>query len=578
MSIRERLVEQGKKLASSRMVLRMTSSDRVMRVANGMMDAKSRFRAASDRMAEAWSILLNGYGLPTIDPALDDDDDVVGANTSGSTMPHTPMSRSSASRSVNGAASHAARAAAPEVTEAPKAAPPAKETNGDGGATAPKAATVEEAQSTPERESRGPAISAAEKKLASQMAARTSLSRIGGRDVFEKCFKFMTADNARAMGVYPFFRPLDFNNGPEAQLEGRKVIMLGSNNYLGLTTHPKVREAARQAIEKYGTSMTGSRLVNGTMRLHKELEDKLAAYHGKEAGLVFTTGYQVNIATISALLANKKSVAVIDKDVHASIYDGVRLAQAAGARMVRYKHNDPEALDSALSELEDTEGALVITDGVFSAQGEIANLGGIVEVVKKHKARILVDDAHALGVIGPGGRGTAASFGVADQVDLIGGTFSKSLASIGGWLVGDRKVLDYVQHFAYSFLFAASAAPPCVAAAMAALEVMQEEPWRQEKLRENFTYMREELRKLGFELGKTETAVIPIYIREDLRTVMMWKSLLDDYSIYVNPFITPGVPPKQQVLRTSYMATHERSHLDQALTAFEKVGKKFGVI
>ncbi|NUQ73258.1 MAG: aminotransferase class I/II-fold pyridoxal phosphate-dependent enzyme [Polyangiaceae bacterium] len=410
------------------------------------------------------------------------------------------------------------------------------------------------------------------------MAARTSLSRIGGRDVFEKCFKFMTADNARAMGVYPFFRPLDFNNGPEAQLEGRKVIMLGSNNYLGLTTHPKVREAARQAIEKYGTSMTGSRLVNGTMRLHKELEDKLAAYHGKEAGLVFTTGYQVNIATISALLANKKSVAVIDKDVHASIYDGVRLAQAAGARMVRYKHNDPEALDSALSELEDTEGALVITDGVFSAQGEIANLGGIVEVVKKHKARILVDDAHALGVIGPGGRGTAASFGVADQVDLIGGTFSKSLASIGGWLVGDRKVLDYVQHFAYSFLFAASAAPPCVAAAMAALEVMQEEPWRQEKLRENFTYMREELRKLGFELGKTETAVIPIYIREDLRTVMMWKSLLDEYSIYVNPFITPGVPPKQQVLRTSYMATHERSHLDQALTAFEKVGKKFGVI
>jgi 8-amino-7-oxononanoate synthase len=388
----------------------------------------------------------------------------------------------------------------------------------------------------------------------------------------------MTADNARAMGVYPFFRPLDFNNGPEAQLEGRKVVMLGSNNYLGLTTHPKVREAAKQAIDKYGTSMTGSRLVNGSMRLHNELEQKLAAFHGKEAGLVFTTGYQVNIATISALLSNKKSIAVIDKDDHASIYDGVRLALATGARMVRYKHNDAASLDAALSEIGETEGALVITDGVFSAQGEIAHLPGVVEVVKKHKARILVDDAHALGVIGPGGRGTAASFGIADQVDLIGGTFSKSLASIGGWLVGERKVLDYIQHFASSFLFAASAAPPCVAAAMAALEVMQEEPWRQEKLRENFTYMREELRRLGFELGKTETAVIPIYIREDLRTVMMWKSLLDDYSIYVNPFITPGVPPKQQVLRTSYMATHERSHLDRALEAFEKVGKKFGVI
>jgi 7-keto-8-aminopelargonate synthetase-like enzyme len=246
--------------------------------------------------------------------------------------------------------------------------------------------------------------------------------------------------------------------------------------------------------------------------------------------------------------------------------------------MVRYKHNDPAALDQALSELNDGEGALVLTDGVFSSQGEIANLPGIVEVVKKHKARILVDDAHALGVIGPGGRGTAAHFGVEKDVDLIGGTFSKSLASIGGWLVGDRKVLDYVQHFAYSYLFAASAAPPCVAAAMAALEVMQEEPWRQEKLRENFTYMREELRKLGFELGKTETAVIPIYIRDDLRTVMMWKSLLDDYALYVNPFITPGVPPKQQVLRTSYMATHERKHLDHALEAFQKVGKKFGVI
>ncbi|MEZ4308160.1 MAG: aminotransferase class I/II-fold pyridoxal phosphate-dependent enzyme [Polyangiaceae bacterium] len=410
------------------------------------------------------------------------------------------------------------------------------------------------------------------------MASRASLTRIGGRDVFDKCQRFKAADNARSMGVYPFFRPLDFNNGPEAQLEGRTVTMLGSNNYLGLTTHPKVRAAAQAAIDKYGTSMTGSRLVNGTMKLHKELEEKLAAYHGKEAGLVFTAGYQVNLATISALLSNKKSVAIIDKDDHASIYDGVRLAQASGARMVRYKHNDPAALDQALSELEDKEGALVITDGVFSAQGEIVNLPGVVEVVKKHKARLFVDDAHALGVIGKVGRGTASHFGLDNEVDLIGGTFSKSLASIGGWLVGERKVLDYIQHFAPSFLFAASAAPPCVAAAMAALEVMQEEPWRQDKLRENFTYMREELRKLGFELGKTETAVIPIYIRDDFKTVMMWKSLLDDYSIYVNPFIQPGVPPKQQVLRTSYMATHERVHLDRALEAFEKVGKKFGVI
>jgi 8-amino-7-oxononanoate synthase len=550
MALRDRLntlVSDGsKKVASSAPVVRLLSDDRVMRVTNGILDARNRIGAARNLAMEALFVLRDGHALPSIDPALDGSDaDVVKANGVRNT------GREAGDRATNGHAAngHAANGATHATVEAMSA----------------KATPV------------GPRNDS-EAALAQSMAERASLSKVGGKDVFEKCQKFMTADNARAMGMYPFFRPLDFNNGPEAQLEGRKVTMLGSNNYLGLTTHPKVREAAKAAIEKYGTSMTGSRLVNGTMKLHKELEEKLAAYHGKEAGLVFTTGYQVNIATVSALLANKKSVAVIDKDDHASIYDGVRLAQAAGAKMVRYRHNDPSSLDQALSELEDAEGALVITDGVFSAQGEIANLPGIVEVVKKHGARIFVDDAHALGVIGPLGRGTAAHFGIAKDVDLIGGTFSKSLASIGGWLVGDRKVLDYIQHFAYSFLFAASAAPPCVAAAMAALDVMQEEPWRQEKLRENFTYMRTELRRMGFELGNTDTAVIPIYIRQDLRTVMMWKSLLDDYSIYVNPFITPGVPPKQQVLRTSYMATHERHHLDRALEAFEKVGKKFGVI
>ncbi|WP_437491006.1 aminotransferase class I/II-fold pyridoxal phosphate-dependent enzyme [Sorangium sp. So ce1014] len=552
MSMKDRLVDQAKKLASSGRVVRVVSNDRVMRLATGVMDAKNRLRAARELAAEAWDILLNGHALPNLDPALDDE---AGVHVAAPARAASPRPAAPASSGAGLSAVETTASAAPERAAARPHV---------NGASANGAGTY--------------VAAAAEQQLATQMASRTSLSRIGGRDVFEKAYKFMTADNARAMGVYPFFRPLDFNNGPEAQLEGRTVTMLGSNNYLGLTTHPKVREAARNAIDKYGTSMTGSRLVNGSMRLHNELEEKLAAYHGKEAGLVFTTGYQVNIATISALLSNKRSVAMIDKDDHASIYDGVRLAQASGARMVRYKHSDPASLDSALSEIADTEGALVITDGVFSAQGEIASLPGIVEVVKKHKARLLVDDAHALGVIGPGGRGTAAHFGLDKEVDLIGGTFSKSLASIGGWLVGERKVLDYIQHFAYSFLFAASAAPPCVAAAMAALDVMQEEPWRQEKLRENFTYMRTELQKLGFELGKTETAVIPIYIRDDLKTVMMWKSLLDDYALYVNPFITPGVPPKQQVLRTSYMATHERKHLDRALEAFEKVGKKFGVI
>jgi 8-amino-7-oxononanoate synthase len=324
--------------------------------------------------------------------------------------------------------------------------------------------------------------------------------------------------------------------------------------------------------------MTGSRLVNGSMKLHNEFEEKLAAFFNKEAALVFTTGYQANLATCAALLSNKRSVAVIDRNVHASLYDGVRLGQAAGARLVRYKHSDAESLDAALSKLEDGEGAFVITDGVLSAEGEIARLDQLVPVVKKHGARLFVDDAHALGVIGPGGRGTASHFGLQDQVDLISGTFSKSMASIGGWLVGERKVLDYIQHFAPSFMFAASAAPPNVAAAMAAFDVMQEESWRIDKLRENFTYMRTELAKMGFELGRTETAVIPIYIRQDLRTLMMWRELLEEHGVYTNPFISPGVPPKHAMLRTSYMATHERVHLDRGLEAFYKAGKKFGVI
>lgn len=415
--------------------------------------------------------------------------------------------------------------------------------------------------------------------IETSIESRTSLANVGGKDVFEKCFQYTTTDNARKMGIYPFFRPLDKNDGPEAVLDGKRVLMLGSNNYLGLTTHPKVREAAAAAIREYGTSMTGSRLVNGSIRLHNELEDRFAAFMGKESALVFTTGYQVNIATLSALLSNKKSVAVIDRDDHASIYDGVRLSQAAGARMVRYKHNDPESLRRALSGLAADEGGFVISDGVFSAEGDVLRLPEMLPIIKEHKARLFIDDAHGLGVIGPGGRGTAHSFGLSDQVDLIGGTFSKSLASIGGWLVGDRKVIDYIKHFAPSFMFAASAAPASVAAAIASLELMQgEESWRIAKVMENATYMRNGLKSLGFDVGQSATSVIPVYVRQDLRTIMMWKELLEEHSVYTNPFISPGVPPKQARLRTSYMATHTQAHLDRGLEAFAKVGKKYGII
>jgi len=528
MSWKSKLVEQGTRVLNNPAVLRYATDDRVMRLAEGLMDAPQR-------LSGAWKILRDGYGLPNVDPALDED---------------RPASVKKPSASSNGATNGSSNGVRVHTSPSPTA--------DDDDAT----------QAAPEGSS----------DMEESMQERRSLATIGGKDVFDKAFKFTAADNARKRGIYPFFRPLDLNDGPEAQIDGKRVIMLGSNNYLGLTTHPKVRDAAKNAIDRFGTSMTGSRLVNGSMKMHEEFEGKLATWFGKESALVFTTGYQVNIASLSALLSNKHSVAVIDRNVHASLYDGVRLGMASGARQIRYKHNDSESLDKALSGIGADEGAFVITDGVFSAEGEIAHLDKLVPVAKKHGARIFVDDAHALGVIGPGGRGTAHHFGLSDQVDLIGGTFSKSFASIGGYLVGERKVLDYIRHFAPSFMFAAAAAPPSIAAAMAAFEVMQEEEWRIEKLHENFTYMRDQLRALGFELGTTETAVIPIYIRQDLRTILMWRDLLEDYGIYTNPFISPGVPPKSAMLRTSYMATHERHHLDRALEAFEKVGKKYGVI
>jgi len=549
MRLTQRLVDKSKERLLRPSVMRWVTDDRVMKATEGLMDARMRVKAA-------WDLLLNGHALPAVDPALDEalgkriDASTAGNGKRNGVHVHVDGSGDGElGHSLNGNGAHV---------------------NGTNGANGVHAVNGKVGLAA--RPLHG------SEDMDESLKERTSLAGIGGKDVLEKCRKFMAADNARKRGIYPFFRPLDLNDGPEAVINGRRVVMFGSNNYLGLTTHPKVREAAKAAIDRFGTSMTGSRLVNGSMKLHEEFEDKLAHWFGKESALIFTTGYQVNLALCAALLSNKQSIAVIDRNVHASLYDGARLGQSAGATLVRYRHNDPESLDKVLEKLGEGEGALVMTDGVFSAEGEIARLDELVKVVKRHNARMFVDDAHALGVIGPGGRGTAHSFGVSDQVDLIGGTFSKSLASIGGWLVGERKVLDYIRHFAPSFMFAAAAAPPCVAAAMAAFDVMQEEPWRIEKLRENFTYMRDELKKMGFELGHTQTAVIPIFVRQDLRTIMMWRDLLEEHGIYTNPFISPGVPPKSAMLRTSYMATHDRAHLDRGLEAFRIVGKKYGVI
>ena len=572
MSLRNRIIDRGRQLVQSPAVMRWVSDDRVMRAAEGVMDAKSRFRLA-------WHMLKNGRALPAVDPALDDSlgetissessfGETNGHGTNGSGHSASDYAGQAVSGSMHASGGHASRNYS---------------SNGNGGGNGAMAGMESVAVAAPmsaaARARRLNGVQLLDKSgMEDALKERTSLANVGGRDVFEKAYQFTAADNARKAGLYPFFRPLDLNDGPEAVIDGRRVLMFGSNNYLGLTTHPKVREAAKAAIDRFGTSMTGSRLVNGSMKLHNEFEEKLATYFGKESALVFTTGYQANLATCAALLSNKQSVAVVDRNVHASLYDGVRLGQAAGARLTRFKHADAESLDRALQRVDAGDGALVITDGVFSAEGEIAKLDELVPVVKKHGARLLVDDAHALGVIGPGGRGTAYLYGLEKDVDLITGTFSKSLASIGGWIVGERKVLQYIQHFAPSFMFAASAAPPSVAAAMAAFDLMQEEPWRMEKLRENFTYMRDELTRMGFELGHTQTAVIPIFIRQDLRTLMMWRELLEEHSVYTNPFISPGVPPKSAMLRTSYMATHTREHLDRGLEALQKTGKKYGVI
>jgi 8-amino-7-oxononanoate synthase len=578
MGLRSRIVDRGKQLVQSPTVMRWVSDDRVMKAAEGVLDARTRVKLA-------WHMLKNGHALPAVDPALDDSlgETINGASTDGAGR-HGELNGSSNGASygtgnghdhgLNGHANAAAAAAYANGTGGAVA------TNGSSnGSLAHGDAPAVVARPARARSSNGNHhSSSSDMGMENALRERTSLANVGGHDVFEKCYQFTAADNARKAGLYPFFRPLDFNDGPEAVIDGRRVLMFGSNNYLGLTTHPKVRDAAKAAIDRFGTSMTGSRLVNGSMKLHNDFEEKLAGFFGKESALVFTTGYQVNLATCAAILSNKSTVAIVDRNVHASLYDGVRLGQSAGTRLTRFKHADPDSLERALQRVEPGEGALVITDGVFSAEGEIAKLDQIVPIVKRYGARLLVDDAHALGVIGPGGRGTAHHFGLSNDVDLIGGTFSKSMASIGGWLVGERKVLEYIQHFAPSFMFAASAAPPCVAAAMAAFDVMQEEPWRTERLRENFTYMRDQLTKMGFELGHTETAVIPIYIRQDLRTLMMWRELLEEHGVYTNPFISPGVPPKSAMLRTSYMATHTREHLDRGLEALQKAGKKYGVI
>jgi 8-amino-7-oxononanoate synthase len=391
-------------------------------------------------------------------------------------------------------------------------------------------------------------------------------------DLFQKCGQFTRARSAQETGFYPFFVPLSQSEGSEAYVGDHRIIMCGANNYLGLTTHPRVRQAAIAAIQEFGTGCSGSRLQNGTLEIHRELERRLADYLGKERAMVFSTGFQVNLGVISALVGKGEYV-ITDKEDHASIVDGCLLARGA---MRRYRHNSMEDLERVLSALPSDSGKLVVVDGVFSVGGEIAPLLGIIPLCKQYNARLLVDDAHGIGVLG-GGRGVCAHFGVADDVDLIMGTFSKSFASQGGFVAGDAEVIHYLEHTARSFLFSAALTPPSVAAVLAALDVMIEEPERVARLIAIGERMRRAYTELGFNIGASQTPIIPIIIGEDMRTFLVWKRLYEE-GVYTNAFVSPGVPENYSLLRTSYMATHTDEQLDEVLAVMERVGREAQLI
>jgi len=391
-------------------------------------------------------------------------------------------------------------------------------------------------------------------------------------DIFDKCRSFTRAKDAQAQGLYPYFIPLTDSEGTEVVIQGHRLIMIGSNNYLGLTTHPKVRQAAIEAIERYGTSCTGSRFLNGTLELHVELERQLADFVGMEAALVFSTGYQTNLGTISALVGRGDFV-ITDKDDHASIIDGCKLSYG---EMKRYRHNDLEHLESVLASLPDNKAKLVVLDGVFSMGGDIASLPELVPICRKYGARLMVDDAHSVGVLGEG-RGTAAHYSMTGEIDLMMGTFSKSFASLGGFIAGAADVIHYIQHHARSLIFSASMPPSNAAAVLAALQVMREEPERIARVNEIGRRVRTELRSLGYDVGLSQTPIVPVAIGNDENTFLAWKALYEA-GIYTNPVISPAVPPEQSLLRTSYMATHTDEQISRVIKGFADVGRSLGLI
>lgn len=391
-------------------------------------------------------------------------------------------------------------------------------------------------------------------------------------DLFNKCVKFNAAHEIMALGVYPYFKKVESAQGPEVIIEGKKKVVVCSNNYLGLASHPKVKEASIEAVRKYGTSCTGSRFLNGTNDLHERAERNFARFVGKESAILFTTGHHSNMGAISTLVG-KSDVVITDKYDHASIIDGCMLALG---EMARFRHNDMGDLERQLIRYQD-KGKLVVVDGVFSMEGDITNLPEIVRLCRTYGARIMVDEAHALGVLGETGRGTGEHFGLESDVDVIMATASKSLASIGGFIASREEVIHFVKHCARSLIFTASLPPASVAAIDAALDILQKEPERRMQLWKNTRKMKEGFKSLGFDTGTSESPIIPILVGEDMKAFQMWRMLFDE-GIFASPVVSPAVPEGRALMRTSYMATHTDEQLDLVLDIFEKVGKKLGII
>jgi len=392
-------------------------------------------------------------------------------------------------------------------------------------------------------------------------------------DIFQKCRDYTRADSLRDAGVYRYFRRIGSAQDPVVTINGHRLIMLGSNNYLGLANHPDVRAAAARAVEQYGTGCAGSPLLNGTLELHAELEERLAAFMKRDSALIFSTGFQVNVGTLSSLLG-RHDIVFLDNLDHACIIDGARLGLA---KIVKYRHNDMDDLADKLSRVPDTFGKMIVVDGVFSMEGDLVRLPEIVELKRRYGARLMVDDAHGIGVLGDNGRGTAEHFGVEGDVDLVMGTFSKSLAGVGGFVAGDREVIDYIRHNARTHIFSAAMPPASAAAVLAALDIVEREPERRRQLWENTHYMKAALDDLGFDTGDAASPVIPMVVGDDFTAFRMVAELHEE-GVFANPVVSPAVPPGRAMIRTSYMATHTRAHLDEALAALELVGQRHDVL